>query len=44
MMLSQLWRYLDRARNSYYIVFPVKGIVSFRQIISSLFYVRFKGT
>ena len=44
MMLSQLWQYPDRARNSYYIVFPAKGIVSFRQIISSLFYVRFKGT
>jgi len=40
MMLTQQWRYLNLTRNSFYILFPAKGIVSYRQIISSRLYVR----
>jgi len=36
--------YLNLARNSFYILFPAKGIMSYRQIISSRFYVCLKGT
>jgi len=35
MALTQHWRYRNLARNSFYILFPAKGIVSYRQIISS---------
>jgi len=35
---------LIQTRNSFYILFPAKGIVSYRQIISSCLYVRLKGT
>jgi len=44
MMLTQQWRYLNLTRNSFYIMFPVKGIVSYMQIIFSRLYVRLKGT
>jgi len=35
MTLAQQWQYLNLSRNSFYILFPVKGIVSYTQIISS---------
>jgi len=44
MTLTQQWRYLNLARNSFYILFIAKGIVNYRQIISSNHYVRLKGT
>jgi len=44
MTLTQQWRYLNLTRNSFYILFPAKGIVSYRQIISNRLYVRLKGT
>jgi len=34
----------ELARNSFYILFPAKGIVSYRQIISRSIYVRLEGT
>jgi len=37
MTLTQQWQYLNLTRN---ILFPAKGIVSYRQIISSHLYVR----
>ena len=33
MTLMQQWQYLNLTRNSFYILFPAKGIVSYRQII-----------
>jgi len=42
--LTQQWRYLNHCRNSFYILCPAKGIVSYRQIISSRPYVRLKRT
>jgi len=33
--LTQQWRYLNLSKNSFYILFPAKGIVSSGQIISS---------
>jgi len=39
MTLTKQRRYLNPARNSFYILFPAKGIVSYRQIISSRLYV-----
>jgi len=44
MMLTQQWRYLSLTRNSFYILFLAKCIVSYRQIISSRLYVRLKET
>jgi len=44
MTLTQQWRYLNLARNSFFILFPAEYIVSYRQIISSRLYVRLKGT
>jgi len=44
MTLTQQWRYLNLTRNSFYILFPSKGIVSYRQTISRRFYVRLKRT
>ena len=44
MKLTQQWQYLILARKSFYILFPVKGIVSYKQIISSCLFVRLKGT
>jgi len=44
MTLTQQWQYLNLTRNSFHTFFPAKGIVSYRQIISSLLYVRLKGT
>ena len=41
---TQQWRYLKLTRNSFYILFHAKGIVSYRQIISSRLYVRLRGT
>jgi len=35
MTLTQQWRYLNLNRNSFHILFPVRGIVGYRQIISS---------
>jgi len=42
MTLTQQWRYLNLARNSFYILFTEKGIMYYRQIISSRLYVRLK--
>jgi len=36
MTLTQQWWHVNLTRNSFCILFPAKGIVSFRQIISSL--------
>jgi len=44
MMLTQQWRYRNLTRNRFYILFPAKGVVSYRQIISSGLYVRLTGT
>jgi len=44
MTLTQQWRYLNLTRKSFYILFPAKGIVSFRQIIYSRLCVRLKET
>jgi len=35
MSLTQQWRNATLIRNSFYDVFPAKGIVSYRQIIST---------
>jgi len=43
MMLTQ-WRYQNLTRNIFYILNPVKGIMSYRQIISSYLYVYVKET
>ena len=42
MTLTQQWRYLNLPRNSFYILYPAKGIVSYWQIISSHVYVPLK--
>jgi len=42
MTLAQQWRHLNVTRNSFCILFPAKGIMSSRQIISSGLYVRLK--
>jgi len=39
MTLTQQWRYLNLIRNSFYIKFPAKGVMSYWQIISSRLYV-----
>jgi len=44
MMLMQQWWYLNLTRNGFYILFPVEGIMSYRQMISSCFYVLLKET
>jgi len=44
MTLTQQWQYLNLTRNSFYILFLAKGIVSYRQIIFSRLYVHLKGT
>jgi len=44
MTLTQQWQYLNLTRNSFYILFPAKGIVSYRQVVSSRLYVRLNGT
>jgi len=44
MTRMQQWRYLNFTRNSFYILFPAKCIVSYKQIISSRLYVRLKET
>jgi len=44
MTLTKQWRYLKLTRNIFYILFPAKGDISFRQIISSRLYVCLKGT
>ena len=44
MTLTQQWRYLNLTRNCFYILFPAKGIMSYRQINSIRLYVRLKGT
>jgi len=43
MTLMQEWLYLKHTRNSFYILFPAKGIASHSEIISNLLYVRLKG-
>jgi len=43
MTVTQQWRFLNLARNSLYVLFPAKSIMSYEQIISSRFYVRLKG-
>jgi len=42
MRLTQHWRYVNLTRNSFYILFPTKGVASY--IISSRLCVRSKGT
>jgi len=42
MTLSQQWRYLNLTRNSFYILFLAKCIMSYRQIISNRLYIRIK--
>jgi len=37
MMLTQQWQYLNLTKNSFYIIFPAKGVVSYKQIISNHF-------
>jgi len=44
MRLTQQRLCLNLTRNNFYILFPVKGIVSYRQIISIRLYVRLNGT
>jgi len=44
MTLTQQWRYGNLTRNSFYIIYPAKGIISSWQIISSRLYVHLKGT
>ena len=44
MTQTQQWRYVNLARNSFYILFPAKGVVSYALIISSRLNVRSKGT
>jgi len=44
MALTQQWKCLNLTRNSFYILFPAKVIVSYRQVISSRFYVRLNKT
>jgi len=39
MRLTQQWQYLNRPRNNFYISFPAKGIVNYRQVISHRLYV-----
>ena len=43
-MLKQQWWYLSLTRNILYILFPAKGFVSYRQIISSPLCIHLKGT
>jgi len=44
MTLTQQWRYLNLTRNSFFVLFPVKRIMSYRHTISSRLYVLSKGT
>jgi len=44
MTLTHQWRYLNLTRNSFYILFLAKDMVSFRQIISGRRYGHLKGT
>jgi len=44
MTMTQQWQYLNLTGNSFNILFPAKGIMSYRKIICSLLYVRLKGT
>jgi len=44
MMRTQQWRYPNLTRDSFSILFPAKGIVSYRQIISSSLYIHLIGT
>jgi len=37
MTLMQQWQDLNLTRNSFYILFPAKGIMSYRHVISSHF-------
>jgi len=39
MTLTQQWQYLNLTRNTFHILFSAKGIMSYRQIISSRLYV-----
>jgi len=41
---TKQWGYLNLNRNSFYILFPTKVIMSYGKIISSGLYVRLKGT
>jgi len=43
MTVTQQWPYLNLTRNSFSILFPAKGMVSDKQVISSRLYVRFKA-
>jgi len=40
MTLTQQWQYPKITKNSFFILFPVGGIVSCREIAPSLLYVR----
>ena len=39
MTLTQQWLYLNLTRNSFHILFPAKGGVSYKQVISCRLYV-----
>jgi len=44
MTLTQQRRYLNFTRNSFYALFLAKGVMGYKEIISSRIYVRLKGT
>jgi len=44
MTLTKQWWYLNFTRNTFYILFPAKTSLSYRQVISSCLYIRLKGT
>jgi len=43
MTLTQQWWCLNLITNSFFILFPAKGVMSYRQIISGRLYVCLKG-
>jgi len=44
MMVTQQEQNLNLTRNSFYVLFPAKGMMGYRQTISSCLYDRLKGT
>jgi len=44
MTLTQQRRHLNLTENSFYTLFPAKGIMSYRHVIPSCLYVPSKGT
>jgi len=43
MSLTQQWWYVNLTRNSFYILFPAQGIMSYRKIISNRLCIHFAG-